>query len=188
MPATKKIGRKKILAAGIDLIREMGEGGFNARNLSVKLNCSTQPLYSEFKNMEELKDALFEACYRVYEEFVSREVASGKYPSYKAYGIAYFCFAREERELFRFLFLRSRKGEESQWEKDSLKPVVEGIVAATGLSYDSAMTLHAEMWSLVHGFATQTATGYLNWEVSAVSELMTVAYRGVKNELCRKER
>ncbi len=186
MPGLKRVTREKILATAVELVRAEGAAALNARALSKRLNCSTQPLYSEFENMDELKAALAEAVYRLYEEFVARETASGKYPAYKSYGMAYFCFAREERELFRFLFLRPRKGE-AQWEKESLRPIVEKIASSTGLSFDSAMTLHVEMWSLVHGLATQVATGFLDWETETISELLTIAYRGIRDVLSRKE-
>lgn len=187
MPRTKSVTREKIIAGAVEQIRRFGFEGLNARSLSAQMNCSTQPLYREFKNMEELKTALLKESYRLYEEFVAREMASGKYPAYKSYGIAYFCFAKEETELFRFLFLRPRVKGKTDWEDETLRPIIEQIALSTGLSEESAMTLHFELWGLVHGLATQVATGYLDWEIETVSDLLTVAYQGVKNVLCQKE-
>ena len=39
-------------------------------------------------------------------------MSAGQYPPYKASGMAYIRFAREQRELFKLLFMRDRTNEE----------------------------------------------------------------------------
>ena len=40
-------------------------------------------------------------------------MAEGKYPPYKASGMAYIRFAKEEKELFKLLFMRDRSDRKS---------------------------------------------------------------------------
>ncbi|MEI3065320.1 MAG: TetR family transcriptional regulator [Oscillospiraceae bacterium] len=44
--------------AAVEVLREGGFSAVNARSVAKKLGCSTQPIYSSFQNMDELKAAL----------------------------------------------------------------------------------------------------------------------------------
>ena len=54
--APKQIITKEIiLEAAFKITREMGFENVNARSLAKALGCSTQPIYSRYTNMDELK-------------------------------------------------------------------------------------------------------------------------------------
>ena len=55
MPPKVKISKENIIAAAINLIRSEGTEAVNARTLAASLNCSTQPIFSNFATMEELQ-------------------------------------------------------------------------------------------------------------------------------------
>ena len=110
---------------------------------------------------------------------------SGQYPPYKASGIAYICFAREEKELFKLLYMRDRSRETFD-EGDSIKPLIEEIQKQTGLSEEDAYRFHLEMWVYVHGIATMIATSYLEWDLDTVSEVLADAYVGLKYRFSQK--
>ena len=58
MPAIKKVSREAIVDAAVEVLRDGGFSTVNARSVAKKLGCSTQPIYSSFQNMGELKAAL----------------------------------------------------------------------------------------------------------------------------------
>ena len=58
MPRTKRIEKEDILRAAVQVVRTQGEGALSVRGIAKELGCSTQPLYSEFGSMEELRAAL----------------------------------------------------------------------------------------------------------------------------------
>ena len=60
MARKKTITHDQILNAAYDLVVEQGFKSFTARNIAKKMNCSTQPIYLEFKNMAELKQAVMD--------------------------------------------------------------------------------------------------------------------------------
>ena len=62
MPAKKIVYEKDVVEAALDIIREKGENSLNARDIAKKIGCSTQPLYSLYKNMAELEDAVRRAA------------------------------------------------------------------------------------------------------------------------------
>ena len=60
MPPSIKITREDIITASMDLVREQGTEGLTTRALAKKLNCSTQPIFSNFPNMESLNKIVFD--------------------------------------------------------------------------------------------------------------------------------
>ena len=179
MPPKVKITKNDIIEATLKLLRTKGEGAINARNLAESLGSSTQPVFSNFPTMEKLREAAREAAYKHYLSFLEKEVASGKYPEYKSFGMAYIRFAREEKELFKFLFMRNRSGEDLSAAPD-FKLAVEMIMEANGISKVSAELLHLEMWACVHGIATMAATSFLSLEEELVSQMLSDVYLGAR--------
>ena len=111
MPPKVKITKEDIINAGIEIIRKEGEVSINARSIASHLNCSTQPIFSNFSSMEELQNEIIMCAHKIYLSFLESEAKSGKYPQYKAFGMAYIRFAKEETNLFKMLFMCDRKGQ-----------------------------------------------------------------------------
>lgn len=82
-----------------------------ARALAAELGCSVKPIFGLFKNMEEVQQEVGIAAYELYQKYLLEDMTSGKYPPYKASGMAYIRFAKDEKELFKLLFMRDRSGE-----------------------------------------------------------------------------
>ena len=182
MPPKVKITKELIVTTALDLVRQEGPQSLNARNLALALHCSTQPIFSNFATMEELKEAVTQQGEILFNEFVSREMATGFYPEYKAYGMDYIRFAKEERELFKLLFMCDRSGE-SIPEDTSLSLKMEGLVQDnTGLDTIDAKLFHLEMWMYVHGIATLFATGFLDLDWELVSKMITDSYQGLRKQ------
>lgn len=181
MPPKVKILKNDIVDAAVSLVRERGEDALNARSIAEELNCSTQPIFSNFATMEELRLAVIDAADAMYMEYTEREVASGKYPPYKASGMAYIRFAKEERELFKLLYMRDRTTEVIPKETALGNSMEEYVHDNTGLRGDSARLFHLEIWTCVHGIATMLATGFLDIDEELISKMITDCYNGLKN-------
>ena len=67
----------------------------------------------------------------------NEDMKSRKYPPYKASGMAYIRFAKEE-----------------------LKQLLKSVQQILGLDEESAYLFHLEMWIYVHGIATMLVTSY----------------------------
>lgn len=180
MPPKVRITKSDIVGAAVDLARKEGSQAINARSVAMALGCSTQPIFSNFVSMDDLRDAMREAANALYQDYLKTDMARGKYPPYKASGMAYVRFAREERELFKLLFMCDRSGEVIREDRESIRPLLELIQRNLGIDEDEAYFFHLEMWVYVHGIATMIATSYLIWEDSLISRLLTDAYEGLK--------
>lgn len=180
MPPKIRITKQEIVDTALNLVRKDGEQAINARSIAGALGCSTQPVFSNFVTMEALRKAVKEAANVLYQSYLRTDMASGRFPPYKASGMAYIRFAREERELFKLLFMCDRSGEEVEEDPESLRPILEIIQKNLGLQEKEAFLFHMEMWIYVHGIATMIATSYLNWDEDMVSKMLTDAYTGMK--------
>ncbi len=179
MPRKFMFTREEVLAAALDLAREQGIAAVTARGLGEKLGSSSKPIFSLFENMEDVLSAVMEAADELYQNYLKEDMESGKYPPYKASGMAYIRFAKEEKELFRLLFMRDRSHESIE-DKEENKPFIELIKQNLGISEEDAYLFHLEMWIYVHGMATMLATSYLELDEEFISRVLTDGYEGMK--------
>lgn len=84
----------------------------------------------------------------------NEDMKSRKYPPYKASGMAYIRFAKEE-----------------------LKQLSKSVQQILGLDEESAYLFHLEMWIYVHGIATMLVTSYLEWDEEFISGVVQMGMR-----------
>ena len=179
MPPKVKVTKEDIVQSALEIVRRGGVLALNARNIANALGCSTQPVFSNFASMDELRWAVIAEAYERYLDTIKREVESGKYPEYKAFGMAYICFAKEEKELFRLLFMRDRTGEVLSSSPD-FERSAEIISKTVGVSLDTAKLMHLEIWAFVHGIGTMLVTSFLPLDTELISTMLSDAYHGIK--------
>lgn len=182
MPPKVKVTKEDILNAAVAIVRNSGAQTLNARTVAAALNCSTQPVFSNFETMEELRLAVVKEADALCSEYIRREVEKGEFPAYKASGIAYIRFAKEEKELFKLLYMRDRTNEAAP-EAVSFGDEMESFVQNyTGLSREDARMFHLGMWVYVHGLATMVATDFVNLDWDLISRLLSDAYLGMRKQ------
>ena len=179
MPPKVKITKNDIIETAIDLLRKNGESAINARSIASALNCSTQPIFSNFATMEELQEAALTEAYNLYLRFLQKETESEKYPKYKSFGMAYIRFAKEEKELFKLLFMRDRTKENTSPSPD-FEESVQMIMDANKITKEQASLIHLEMWSCVHGIGTMFATSFLSLDWELISTMLSDVYQGIR--------
>ena len=181
MPPCSKVTKEKIISVATELVRYGGESALNARAIAAAIGCSTQPVFSNFSSMDELKLAVVGRAEAISREYVAKETECGKYPAYKAEGMAYIRFAKEENELFKLLYMRDRSGE-AVAANEFTGEIKEKVKDATGLDNTTAGLFHLEMWAFVHGIAAMFATGFLDLEWELVSKMITDCYMGLRKQ------
>ena len=182
MPPKIRVTKDDIISAAVEIVRSRGAQAINARAIAAELNCSTQPVYSNFATIDELRLAVVDKAEELSREYMRRETADGRYPEYKAGGMAYIRFAKEEKELFKLLYMRDRSGEVIP-ESTDLSGEMESIVhKQTGLNGSEVKLFHLEMWAFVHGIAVMFATGYVELDPELVSKMLTDSYQGLRKQ------
>ncbi len=180
MPPKVKFTKDEIITAAVEVVRERGADALTARALGERLGASPKPIFGYFSSMDEVKYEVLTAADALYQSYLSADMAAGLYSPYKASGMAYIRFAKEEKELFKLLFMRDRSGEDITEDRESIRPMLDIIMKNLGISEDKAYLLHLELWLYVHGIATMLATSYLPWNTDFISQALTDAYHGLK--------
>ena len=179
MSAKKQITKETILEAAYEIVRSEGMDALNMRSLAKKCKCSTQPIYLSFSGAEEIKREVISMGIANFNKFIEREIASGQYPEYKAIGMGYIRFAKEEKHMFKTLLMR--EGVSDLWGEDCFDNALFVIMKNYGLYKEESYKLHTEMWLFVHGIATMYATDFLDWDWETVSSMVTDVFLGLTN-------
>lgn len=181
MPPKFKFTREQIVAAALEVTRKNGITGLTARGLAAELGSSAKPIFGLFQNMEEVQREVVSAANTLYQSYIKKGMADSKFPPYKASGIAYIQFAKEEKELFKLLFMRDRTDEKIEENREEIRPILDLIMKNLGIDEIEAYFFHLELWLYVHGIATMIATNYLEWDIEFIDKALTDAYQGLKN-------
>lgn len=169
MPPSKRIMREDIIKATLQVFRKKGFDGLNARSIAKELKCSTQPIYVEFSNMEELKEAIIQEAYAHHRTLVESAMKRENEEAYRAYGLGFVQFARDEKQMFRFLYLNAEDG--GKLRDDMFKEqIIETIVRIYGYTKDVAEKFHDRMTIFTYGLAMLANTGYQKFSDDEIDE------------------
>ncbi len=174
MPPKQRITREMILERSFTMFCREGMEAVNARSVAKALNCSTQPIFSYFSGMDDLKNALDQKARDTFEQFLHTVQGDSLL---KDYCIAYIRFAIEQPRLFAHMFLRIGEGQGSFAMNAMLRdPVVDAECAKTGLNHEQAHALCVEMWVFAHGLAAIQASGQAEFDMERVEQMVAHAY------------
>lgn len=104
MPRKVQFSREMIIDAAIEMIRAQGGESINARDLGLRIGCSSRPLFTAFKNMNELIDVVRKEASERFLRYmkVAEETDNGE-PVSKRMGMRIVQFAYEEPNLYKFI-------------------------------------------------------------------------------------
>ncbi|MCM1330881.1 MAG: TetR/AcrR family transcriptional regulator [Ruminococcus sp.] len=178
MPKTK-ISREMVVNAAFEVARAMGVENVNARTVSEKLGCSTQPVMYCFAHIEELKRAVYEKADGFHTEYLMNiNPANGVMLSI---GLNYISFAVKEPCLFRLLFQSGFGTENSLLDminSEELVPVLNAMSGAMGMSMERTKNVFTTIAMFAHGYASIIANNSLEYDEKTVAADLERAYRG----------
>lgn len=159
MAPKQKITKEIILEAAFQITREKGFENVNTRNLAKQLGCSTQPIYSQYSNMDELKKEFHRYAATHFDEYALESLRCDDY--FKKLGRLYINFAKNESNLFKLLFMSELLGLKSfsdmYTDEDNLE-VAKMLSEDLDLSLEIAKNLYMKVWIFNHGVASMIAT------------------------------
>lgn len=126
MPPKAKVTRDMVINAAFEVTRTMGAENVNARTVSQKLGCSTQPVMYHFAKIEDMKKAVYAKLDWFHTEYLLN-IEKPQKGIMLGIGLNYIRFAIEEPHLFRFLFQSGFAVENNLVEmidSEELKPVI----------------------------------------------------------------
>ena len=180
MPPKAKITRDMVIAAAFEVVRETGAENINARTVSKKLNCSTQPVMYHFATIEELKKAAYEKTGEYHTEYLVN-IPKSQEKVMLGIGLNYIRFAVEEPNLFRFLFQSGFAVENSLLEminSEELTPVISAMQKAMNTNIEQTKEVFITLALFVHGYASIIANNSLEYDEDLVATHLERVYRG----------
>ncbi len=179
MPPKAKITKEMVIDAAFEITRAEGADNVNARTVSQKLGCSTQPVMYHFATIEDMKKAVYAKLDLFHTEYLmnvnpQKDVMLG-------IGLNYIRFAVEEPNLFRFLFQSGFAVENNLLEmidSEELKPVISAMQEEMELDMKQTKKVFLILALFAHGYASIIANNGLEYDEEIVTTHLDSAFRG----------
>ena len=162
MPPKPKFTREEVASVAFAMIKEGGVSALTARDLGARMGTSPRPIFTLFKNMEDVKQAARALAVKEFMVYLSdyQEYT----PAFKRIGMMIVSYGVHEPELFKLLFLQEHPQGVSFTE--SLKDLngmdetcVQLVMRDYGLTEGEARLLFEQMWTHALGLGTMCAMG-----------------------------
>ena len=181
MPAIAKVTKEMIIDAAFEIAKEMGAENINARTVSQRLGCSTQPVLYHFKTIEDVRIAAHKKGIEFHINYVTN--LSGKYerPMLEV-GMRHIQFAVEEKNLFRFLFHSNYYTgvSLSDWlageNYDSLFSILK---RQANIDNRQAYSIFSQIFFVTHGIAGLLANNTMVYDEAYCINTLSNAYFGI---------
>ena len=182
MPPKAKFTKEEITETAFNIVRADGFEALTSRELGIRLGSSARPIFTVFKNMEEVQQAVVESAKALYKEYVNKGLKE-EHP-FKGVGTQYILFSVNEPKLFQLLFMT----EQSQ------KPNLSGVLPLIEESYEEillaiqdeyeinellAEKLYHHLWIYTHGIATLCATRMCSFTGAEISSMITEVFTSI---------
>lgn len=163
MSATKKITKDMIVDAALEIFRAEGFDAVTSRRVAFKLGCSTQLIYFEYKNMDELKNDIVKKVVGQLNEIFSSVSNEGKEEPdefvYRSFGLSFLKFVQADPFVFRQIYIVDGK---IGRQVDNLRmPIILDILENKyGYKKETALAIHKMASCSLMGMAVFVSSGY----------------------------
>lgn len=182
MPQKAKFNRDEIINAAVSIVENKGIEYLTARSLGEALGTSARPIFTTFKNMDEVLNGVTAYANDLYQSYVHEGLKDTI--AFKGVGTAYIRFATEHPKLFQILFMKEHDDVPSLNNvlgliEDSYQTILDSIVQDYKVSEEYAKELYYHMWIYSHGIATLTANKMCRFSGEEISNMLTVVCKSL---------
>lgn len=187
MPPKVKHTKEEIINCALEMVRNCGADTISARNVATAIGTSTAPIFTAFESIEEMTLAIKERAIEIYKEKYLYVSLSSEMP-FKAAGLAYIRFAKEEPELFKFVFMGKGDSDEQNHYLPSGDPtsstVLQALISSHKIDEKTAMSIYNHMSVYTYGLAVLFARRSCVFTMEDVDRMLTELFWALKT---RKE-
>ena len=174
MAPKNKFTREEMVEAAMRVVRAKGIDGLTAKTMADELGTSTQPVFTAFGSMDTVRQEVYAAAVRVYDSYADAGLKE-KIPFFGV-GMQYIRFARDEPELYRFLFLTRTQDQECSVMKSMrhLQELVRPtLISVYHLTSEEADLYFRDLWFVVHSLSTLIVTGDCPYRDQEIGQILT---------------
>ena len=174
MPPKQRITREMILEKSFAMFSREGMEAVNARSVAKALNCSTQPIFSYYSGMDDLKTTLELKAKETFAEAVAAANQDGD-PFVENFS-AYVGFAAREPRLFAHLFMNCDDQNGLSLEQEMHKAeLIAKECAYASIDEAKAERRFAGLLVYAHGLAALLAVGRMNADEAQIRAMIAAA-------------
>lgn len=188
MPPRPRITREMILEAAYTIAREQGVEQINARSISNRLGCSTQPVLYHFDHIEDIRQEVYRMADAAQTAFLM-QIPDNADPMI-AIGLNYIRFAATEKFLFRLLFQSDNFCGQSITDlidTPELLPVLGIFQQEAGLHMEQTKFVFKALAMLVHGYASMLANNSMEYNEAEMIPVLETAFVGMIGAIKKEE-
>jgi len=111
MPPKPKFTREEVITVALDIAADKGMEALTSRELGKALGSSARPIFTVFKNMDEVFAEVRKAALAKFDEYAKR--AENFKPVFKQIGLQMIMFAAEQPKLYRLVYMSEKPEAES---------------------------------------------------------------------------
>ena len=183
MPPNQKITKEMILEAGYQIVRTDGIESVNSRSIAKTLRCSTQPVFSQFPTMTELRQGVHDYACRKFEQDVLYDAASGSFIQSSYLKVTEL--AKEEKNVFALIYLSEYCGGNdflrTRMKYESNQRIWKEIKERYRLGDDDCADVLERISLLVQGLATLIATSNVRYEDARIIRIVEQTLEDILN-------
>lgn len=181
MPPKAKYTREEIIEIAFQMTRENGIESVVARELGKKLGTSSSPIFTAFKNMEELQFAVRDRAMQEFENFIKD--ALNYTPAFKYVGVKMVQFSMQEPKLFQLLYMKeheeSQRFEDLVYELgDTVEVCIDVIQRDYALTRAEAELVFKQVWMHTFSICVLAANKVCHFRPEEISEMLSLEFQG----------
>ena len=174
MPPSTRITREMILKTGYELVVASGIESVNSRSIAKMLGCSTQPIFSQFPSMEELKQEIHDLACQKFEQSVLCYVDSDSFMLSSYLNV--INLAKNQKNIFKLIYLSEYcMGENflnTRMNFESNKRIWHEIKLKYQVNDNECSDILERISLLVQGIATVIATSNIQYSDEQVIDIV----------------
>lgn len=175
MPRQPRFSRDDIVEAGLRIVRASGFGTVSARSLGKELGTSSSPMFTMFKDMNDVLDSIRMAAERA---FIARmNGITDFHPAFKEFGLRLVEFAKDEPNVFQMLFLG--KDARPEIAENIARECLGSVKQGYNLTPEQAEMLFRQMWPVACGIAALCVRHPEDFPKEEVSRTLTYHFTGI---------
>lgn len=180
MAPKAKVTKEMVADASFQVIRENGHENLNARRISERLGCSTQPVLYSFKTVDEIREAAYGLADKYHTEYIMPKETDGN--PMLALGMNYVRFGQEEKNLFRFLFQTDQFGGKditTLLSDSELSGILEIMADGLKVNIERAREMFLAFFCVAHGLASLLANNSMEYDEEQCTKMLTNVFFGM---------
>lgn len=175
MPRQPRFSKNDIVAAGLGIVRASGFEAISARALGKELGTSSSPMFTMFKDMNEVMDAIRTAAEKTF--IVRMNGVTDYFPAFKEFGLRLVAFAKEDPNIFQMLFLG--KDARPEIAESIARECLSSVEQGYGLTSEQAEMLFRQMWPVACGIAALCVKHPEDFSEEEVSKTLSYHFSGI---------